>query len=284
VTSGLKAPFDWYGGKSRVAHLVWQRFGNVPNYCEPFFGSGAVLLARPYPPGNEVINDLNCFVANFWRTLSKDPKALHCWSDWPSNETDLHARHKWLIGNKAFREKMHADPDYFDAKIAGWWVWGQKLWIGGRWCGKTQSFQRQLIRKEEPWNLDDTYQLANRLRKTHVLCGDWTRACTNTLTTNSWPLSGVFLDPPYDVKITKREMRIYSTDDASVSTQVREWAIEHGDSPKMRIALCGHEAEHKMPKNWECINWAASAGPNSRRGHERIWFSPYCLRGRTLLS
>ncbi len=29
---------------------------------------------------------------------------------------------------------MRNDPDYFDAKIAGWWVWGQCLWIGGGWC------------------------------------------------------------------------------------------------------------------------------------------------------
>ena len=40
----LKAPFPWFGGKSRVADIVWDRFGDVANYVEPFFGSGAVLL------------------------------------------------------------------------------------------------------------------------------------------------------------------------------------------------------------------------------------------------
>jgi hypothetical protein len=35
----LSAPFPWFGGKSRVADLVWSRFGaDVPNYVEPFFG------------------------------------------------------------------------------------------------------------------------------------------------------------------------------------------------------------------------------------------------------
>ena len=42
----MKAPFPWFGGKSRVAHLGWDRIGNVPNYVEPFFGSGAVVSAR----------------------------------------------------------------------------------------------------------------------------------------------------------------------------------------------------------------------------------------------
>ena len=49
--SNPKAPFPWFGGKSRVAHIVWDRFGNVPNYVEPFFGSGAVLLGVRTPPG-----------------------------------------------------------------------------------------------------------------------------------------------------------------------------------------------------------------------------------------
>lgn len=39
----LKAPFPWFGGKSRVAPQVWERFGDVDNYVEPFAGSLAVL-------------------------------------------------------------------------------------------------------------------------------------------------------------------------------------------------------------------------------------------------
>lgn len=47
MSEALKAPFPWFGGKRKVAKEVWQRFGNVKNYVEPFFGSGAVLLGRP---------------------------------------------------------------------------------------------------------------------------------------------------------------------------------------------------------------------------------------------
>ncbi len=46
MVTTLKAPFPWFGGKSKVASLVWERFGDVQNYVEPFFGSGAVLLNR----------------------------------------------------------------------------------------------------------------------------------------------------------------------------------------------------------------------------------------------
>lgn len=39
--SVLRAPFPYFGGKSRIAPTVWERFGAVPNYVEPFFGASA---------------------------------------------------------------------------------------------------------------------------------------------------------------------------------------------------------------------------------------------------
>ena len=132
---GLKAPFPYFGRKSRVAPLVWSRFGDVPNYVEPFFGSGAVLLSRPSEPRIETVNDLDGFIANFWRAVQHDPDAVAQWADWPVNENDLHARHMWLVQR---RGELHAlldtDPDAYDAKIAGWWVCGICQWIGSGWC------------------------------------------------------------------------------------------------------------------------------------------------------
>ena len=125
----MKAPFPWFGGKSTVAHLVWERFGDVQNYVEPFFGSGAVLLNRPTEPGIETVNDLDCMVANFWRALQHDPDAVADAADWPVNEADQHARHLWLCSQEEFRERMKTEPEFYDAKIAGWWVWGQCIWI-----------------------------------------------------------------------------------------------------------------------------------------------------------
>lgn len=145
----IKAPFPWFGGKSRVAADVWDRFGDVTNYVEPFYGSGAVLLARPHAPRIETVNDLDRYVANFWRCLSalrndgevRTPDELEAlahrvamWCDWPVNEADLHARHRWLVEHVDFREKMRRDPFYFDPLVAGWWVWGLCAWIGSGWC------------------------------------------------------------------------------------------------------------------------------------------------------
>src|SRR6185312_15215645 len=93
-----------------------------------------VLLGRPHEAKIETVNDADCYLANFWRAVTFSPDEVAMFADWPVNEVDLHARHKWLVGRVEFRERMRADPDYFDAKIAGWWVWGLCQWIGGGWC------------------------------------------------------------------------------------------------------------------------------------------------------
>lgn len=130
----MKAPFPWFGGKSRAAHLVWSAFGDVPNYVEPFAGSLAVLLSRPHAAHIETVNDLDCYLANFWRAVAADSAAVADAADWPVSEADLHARHNWLVNQAEFRERMKSEPDFYDAKVAGWWVWGLSAWLGSGWC------------------------------------------------------------------------------------------------------------------------------------------------------
>jgi len=305
--------------------LVWERFGDVQNYVEPFFGSGAVLLERPTEAGIETVNDLDCMVANFWRALKNNPDAVADAADWPVNEVDQHARHLWLSSQEEFRERMKTEPDYYDAKIAGWWVWGQCSWIGSGWCSRQlphlgdagtgihrklphlgnagRGVNRQLphlgnagmgVNRQQEFVEDGEgisqtrdalfrymNDLAGRLRRVRVCCGDWSRVCGPSPTVKLGT-TGVFLDPPY---LDGRTDAIYSTDSLTVAHEVREWAIAQGDDRKMRIALCGYEGEHQMPESWECVEWKArggygSQGDNQARENsakERIWFSPHCL-------
>src|SRR5579872_1598311 len=59
-------PFGWYGGK--FSHLKWllPLLPSCHHYCEPFAGSGAVLLNRE-PSPIETYNDLDGEVVNFFR-------------------------------------------------------------------------------------------------------------------------------------------------------------------------------------------------------------------------
>ena len=137
----MKAPFPWFGGKRKVAPEVWAALGDVDNYVEPFAGSLAVLLERPawHNGRTETVNDADQYLANFWRALAHAPDEVALHADWPVNEADLFSRHLWLVneGRRRLREGMDADPEWCDAKIAGWWLWGICQWIGSGWCSGT---------------------------------------------------------------------------------------------------------------------------------------------------
>ena len=307
----LKAPFPWFGGKSRAADLIWQRLGNVPNYVEPFAGSLAVLLGRPVPGKVETVNDLDGLLSNFWRAVKHAPDEVARWADWPVSECDLHARHLWLVGQiDGLSGRLMADPDYCDAKIAGWWVWGLCSWIGSGWCSSDgpwravdgvlvkgtagQGINRQLphlstagqgINRQGAAIADIMQSLSYRLRNVRICCGDWQRVTGKSVTVTNG-LTGIVLDPPYLSADTAGTL--YRTDSTTVAHGVREWALANGDNPLLRIALCGYEGEHDMP-GWECIPWKANGGyagqgdgSNGNAARERIWFSPHCLSGRQL--
>lgn len=324
----MKAPFPYFGGKSRVADVVWRAIGDVPNYVEPFAGSAAVLLARPHEPRIETINDADGYVANFWRALQSETETVAEYADWPVNENDLHARHAWLVARRDdLVAQLEGDPDFYDAKIAGWWVWGMACWIGGGFCsgqgpwrvddgrlvrmdGTGQGVRRRRVHlsnagrgvQRRMVHLGDAapphrctkcgdggcgllcwmHALADRLRRVRVCCGDWSRVCGPTPTYLNG-LTGVFLDPPYSAD-AGRDGDMYTVEDLTVAHSVREWAVENGKNPLMRIVLCGYEGEHDMPPSWRVVEWSASGGyarlgsgrGSVNRHRERLWLSPHC--------
>lgn len=295
IEQKLKSPFPYFGGKSRIAHEVWARFGDVPNYVEPFAGSLAVLLARPTPPRIETVNDINCFLTNFWRALCNDPDGVAKWADYPVSEIDLHARHRWLVEQKDFIEAMRSDPDYYDVKIAGWWVWGICAWIGNGWCrdAKTRRLPslcrggRGAYRLTNGGLYNYFAALSARLRRVRVCCGDWKRVCGYSPTTFIGT-TAVFLDPPYS-KDSGRNDGGYAFEVGDVTRDVHAWCVENQDNPKLRIALCGYEGEYDLP-GWECLAWKTQGGYGSKgngagranRHRERVWFSPNCLKQELL--
>lgn len=126
-------------------------------------------------------------------------------------------------------------------------------------------------------------ELAERLRRVRVCCGDWQRILGPSVTFKHG-ITGVFLDPPY-ADTADRNETLYAADSLTVAHSVRRWAIENGDNPLLRIALCGYEGEHAMPDSWDCVAWKARGGYGSQgdgagrenSNRERIWFSPHCI-------
>jgi hypothetical protein len=295
--SKLKAPFPHFGGKLPVAEIVWQLLGeDVQNYIEPFAGSLAVLLARGnFEDKTETVNELDPYIANFWRAINEDPEAVARFADYPVIETDLHARHLWLVNQTGFREKMLEDPHYFDPQIAGWWVWGKSIFIGNKWCKFTNNgmqkpdkiiprtknagvHRKHLMPTNSPIFVSDIYEyfeiLCYRLRRVRVISGDFERVLTPSYTTKAAPTTAIFLDPPYD-----QFGDIYGH--GEVWNRCLEWCKKHWHYQNLRIVLCGYEGSG-VPEDWEYIAWTAQGGyglhNNDNRYRERIWYNPACLK------
>jgi hypothetical protein len=306
----VKAPFPWFGGKRRVAPIVWDAFGDPTVYVEPFFGSGAVLLGRTWPSGDtrvETVNDRDGFVANVWRAIRSEPDRVAEWARWPVNENDLHARHAWLVERRAdLTARLEGDPEWFDAKIAGWWLWGTACWVGGGFCSGQgpwnvvddgdgpklvhlgdagrgvnrklvhlgdagRGVNRKLVHLGDGLGGLEAWMeaLAARLERVRVCCGDWSRVVTPAAMASAVRgVRAVFLDPPYSSD-ADRDMGIYAVDDGTIAHDVRAWCLANGDNPNLRIALCGYVGEgHDVlaEHGWRIHRWSASGGMSKDKG------------------
>ena len=317
----LRAPFPYFGGKSLVAAEVWSRFGAVDNYVEPFFGSGAVLLGRPGggPHNMETVNDLDGHLVNFWRATRSSPDAVAEFADWPVSEADLHARHLVLVEQReSLTDRLLCDPDFYDARLAGWWVWGASCWIGHGWCSGGGPWVREgghMVKREggggvarqlpllgtsgQGLNALRAYDpdgarlngwmrsLSQRLRRVRIACGSWGRVLTPTVTTGHG-LTAVFLDPPY----TAGNMD-YSAGGMGLglADEVRAWCLEHGSRRDLRVAICGHGSEHSAleSEGWTRYGWKQRPGRGvtddalERAESETVWFSPACITSQLRL-
>lgn len=283
VPSGIKAPFPYFGGKAKIAPMVWSRLGDVAHYVEPFFGSGAVLLARPHRPNTETINDADGFVANFWRAVQAEPDAVADGMNWPVNEVDLEARHRWLCtmpDKEEFLDRMKHDPEHYDVKRAAWWCWGLAAWIGSGWCGGEYY-------PDAPGRSHGTGVVAGANKRPHLGDGGlgvhrqcphlgnggngetarrgevllmWMQQIADRMRNvrvccGDWArictdgataygsTVGVFLDPPYSAEAL-RDDDIYRCEDLGVAHAVRDWCIARTADPRYRIVLAGYEGEH----------------------------------------
>lgn len=297
--SDLVAPFPYFGVKSRAAELVWSLLGDVENYVEPFAGSLAVLLQRPNPTGPETVNDYDAMICNVWRALSYDPDAVAYHADWPCNETDLHARHMWLVHNLERIKAGLDDPEWYDAKAAGWWIWGTCNWIGHGFTDGTGPWvlhEGRIVDRRKLPHLGDAGKGINRQlphlsrgqginrKLPHLSAGQgrydfilgWFSALHARLrdvrvTCGDWSrvltdsvtthhgLTAVFLDPPYE----HGEMDYGAGGmGLQIAERVRDWCRANGGNRKLRIVLCGHAGEHDslLADGWTAHKWTARKG------------------------
>ena len=309
-TEALLAPFPYFGGKRSVAAAVWARLGSPSQYIEPFCGSAAVLLAAPRRAALEVVCDASGFIANFWRAVKNQPAAVAEAADYPVSHIDLGGRHGWLMAQRERVGGALQDPNWpGDAKVAGWWLWGQCCWIGSGWCEWDREAElhrhagmgvQAIGRIPHATNAGMGVQAIGKIphasdagrgegslltsggrtawRWLHKLADRLERV---RIVHGDWSRclnnhfggddTAIFLDPPY-----RAYERLYGVG-SPVADEVEKWVRENGH---LRIALCGHRGDYDLPE-WEAVEWdrgrlTYSGGITTNK--ECVWYSPPCLK------
>lgn len=135
----MAAPFPYFGGKRRAAPLIWQALGDPGGYVEPFAGSAGCLLARPAFKGRrvETLNDADGWLVNTWRAIQHSPAEVAAHAAGPVSEVDYHARLAWLQERRTdgLVSWLEGDPEVYDPKAAGWWLYVAACGIGDPWGG-----------------------------------------------------------------------------------------------------------------------------------------------------
>ena len=272
----MRTPFPYFGSKRRVAHEIWDRFGDPSYYFEPFGGTLGTLLERPEPTSTtryEYVGDTDCLLTNFYRAAKfANPEELARLTDWPASQIDLDARTKWLpLQRRRLERQLISDPNWYDLQCAAWFAWVQSVKIGRFTRSLVLARSSGVCRKKQDLTTYFT-ALADRLKGVMIHFGDWTKLTNEAESVSTRGATAILLDPPYRYA-TGRQKDLYLTDSGDVAEYVHRWALARAQThPKLKIALCGFAGEHKMPPTWEEVAWSSKLG----KGRERIWFSPSC--------
>ena len=264
---------------------IYARERQVVGLVEKTFLGDVDVVAIETDSSTYVAEGLASHNCNFWRAVRAAPDAVAEACDWPVIEADLHARHLWLIGQReSMTERLIADPEWYDARIAGWWVWGACAWIGTGWCDSGRPSRqlphlgdegrgvhrpsRQLPHLStegsgvhaprrgravgtDHVDAEDTAdwlrQLSARLRRVRVACGDWRRVVASPSTLYpSGRGSDTYTAGVYLDPPYSEGAQQYAVGGTgtALSAHVRAWCVEHERDARLRIVLSGYEGEH----------------------------------------
>jgi hypothetical protein len=181
---------------------------------------------------------------------------------------------KPMVGGEGGKGVHRKIPDVFGRGGKG--LHGRSVGVGGAggpsaqrgrtWAAwaEARASSRPTITREEGGLVEWFQDLAQRLRRVRVCCGDWKRVLTPAVLKSPRRPDRDRARPALRPGRARRQPLLRG--ERGVSADVRAWAIEHGEDPDLRIVLCGYEGEHDMPASWRVAEWhtrAATRAPSA---------------------
>jgi DNA adenine methylase len=178
----VRPPFAYYGGKIGMAARIVAVLPPHRVYMEPFFGSGAVLFAKPRA-SVEIVNDVSDRVVTFFRVLRDRPDDLarvcamspHARSEYraaaaPADDELEEARRFWVRVNQSFGKTANV--------TTGWSIT----------TSRNQSVPASIANRVARF-----HQVAERLSSVSIECCDAVDLVERLATSETT----IYADPPY---------------------------------------------------------------------------------------
>ena len=197
----MKPLFMWAGGKNKLIKHYQPYFPvDVENYCEPFFGGGAMFIyvMNTYKPSSATINDVNEDVINIYKSIKSNLPEFLDRLDYlqaqyiPKTKEDrktyyYEVRHSHAYDYKKWSKPYEAATLYFLMKTGFNGIYQLNNNTNGRYgtpsgllSQKTTVYDKTVV---DWWH--------NSLQVTNIKNGDWKHACGHPKETFH------FFDPPY---------------------------------------------------------------------------------------
>ena len=267
--------FGWYGGK--YSHLDWllPLLPACHHYCEPFGGSGAVLLNRA-PSPVETYNDLDGEVVNFFRVLRDEKDQL------------VEAIGLTPFSREEFSLACVIDPNLSPLERARrFFVRARQVRTGlaqtaslGRWANCKNTSRAGMSGVVSRWlgSIEDLPDIAMRLLRVQIE----NRPASEVVRLYDSPETLFYCDPPY-IHLTRGDNKAYGYE----MTDEEHRQLAHVlNSAQGRVAISNYQCKlmdelHPAPK------WTKNIAPektiHSTKGQraEALWtnYDPFRQEG-----
>lgn len=268
----LTAPLKWHGGKNYLAKRIVALFPKHIHYVEPFFGGGAVLLARNPEGVSEVVNDLNGSLTNFWKVL-QDESAFTEFS-----------RRVQAVPFSEYEYNQYADlstlnPEECDVTCALAFFVRCRQSLAGRmdsFAPLSRNRTRSNMNEQaSAWinAVDGLPAVHDRLKRVVIL----NRSALDVIRQQDGPETLVYADPPY-VAGTRSSPDVY---DHEMSLEDHRSLLNVLKNMKGKFILSGYDnvvyAEAARECGWKTVDFLlpnnSAGGKTKKTMTERLWMN-----------
>lgn len=237
------------GAKNRLAPWIVSHIPPHKVYCEPFLGSGAVFLNKE-PAYNEILNDLDDDIYNFFKVIREHHKELcRLIEATPYSRTEY---------SNTFNDEPVSDLERARR-------FAVKCWQGIGNSNKYKSGYRRSIgdtspNPSKPWaRLPETIQLAaERLKNAQIEHKDALELISDLKGENTF----IYIDPPYLQDTRKKYLYNHEMTDEQ---HVKLLQIVKESDCKIMISAYENELYNEQLKGWRKEHKSTTAECSRRR-------------------